>query len=312
MATLGQVKDALDKRDDQINSLKEDKIDKPSEAPAVGTILKVKSVNEDGTFTCEWDDGGSNLDVQINGKSIVQNNIAKIPIASARAIGVTSINPYYCGLNVENFDIPTLNIYESSQEDISNRRNMYTRLVMGRNIDAYVKAAITDGKGNAWTLEEKTSARERIGMLWTLAADITLAEPVQEFYVNLPDNCVDLIVSYTNPKNTVDTGSNYGSWLTLFNDTKNVIDCNWFNVMVNTTMTLRGYIKFEKISEDLYDIENASYGDKTVNDNYWCTHNGAYNKNNHSTKMGTFNKVKIREYGTIRFTEGSHFKIYVR
>lgn len=33
--------------------------------PEPGKILKIRSVNEDGTFTCEWaDDGGSNLDVE--------------------------------------------------------------------------------------------------------------------------------------------------------------------------------------------------------------------------------------------------------
>lgn len=43
-----------------VASLKEDKITKPAETPAIGKILRVKSVNEDGTFTCEWADGGGN------------------------------------------------------------------------------------------------------------------------------------------------------------------------------------------------------------------------------------------------------------
>lgn len=43
-----------------ITSLKEDKITKPAEAPTIGKILRVKSVNEDGTFVCEWADGGGN------------------------------------------------------------------------------------------------------------------------------------------------------------------------------------------------------------------------------------------------------------
>ena len=62
-----------------ITSLKEDKIDKPVEAPTVGTILKVKSVNENGTFVCEWGEGGGNLDVQIDGQSIVKDGVAEIP-----------------------------------------------------------------------------------------------------------------------------------------------------------------------------------------------------------------------------------------
>lgn len=43
-----------------VASLKEDKITKPVEAPTIGKILRVKSVNEDGTFICEWADGGGN------------------------------------------------------------------------------------------------------------------------------------------------------------------------------------------------------------------------------------------------------------
>ena len=59
----------------EIDSVKENKIEKPAEAPTIGKIIRVKSVNEDGTFVCEWADSASDLDVQIDGKSIVQNII---------------------------------------------------------------------------------------------------------------------------------------------------------------------------------------------------------------------------------------------
>lgn len=45
---------------EETGSLKEDKITKPTEAPTIGKILRVKSVNEDGTFVCEWADDGRN------------------------------------------------------------------------------------------------------------------------------------------------------------------------------------------------------------------------------------------------------------
>lgn len=45
---------------EETGSLKSDKITKPAEAPTTGKILRVKSVNEDGTFVCEWSDGGGN------------------------------------------------------------------------------------------------------------------------------------------------------------------------------------------------------------------------------------------------------------
>ena len=50
---------------EQVSSLKKDlvdldaiKISKPEDTPAVGKVLKIKSVNEDGTFMCEWADDG--------------------------------------------------------------------------------------------------------------------------------------------------------------------------------------------------------------------------------------------------------------
>ena len=44
--------------------------------PEVGKVFRIKTVNEDGTFIGEWADGGvANLDVQIAGKSIVQDGV---------------------------------------------------------------------------------------------------------------------------------------------------------------------------------------------------------------------------------------------
>lgn len=51
--------DQIQKNAIEIDSLKENKITKPAEAPTIGKIIRVKSVNEDGTFICEWADGVS-------------------------------------------------------------------------------------------------------------------------------------------------------------------------------------------------------------------------------------------------------------
>lgn len=59
--------------------------------PEVGKILKIKSVNEDGTFTCEWADSGSNLDVRINGESIVQDGVAEIPLGVKFSYAVETV-----------------------------------------------------------------------------------------------------------------------------------------------------------------------------------------------------------------------------
>lgn len=143
--------------------------------PEVGKILKIKSVNEDGTFTCEWADDGSNLDVRINGQSIVQDGVAEIPILNTDngQFGVVKTRKliYGIGANVNG----ELFVHEANNVNI-NYRQQY-RAITPYTIDYAVKAAMCDGKGAAWTAEEQASARDRMGA-WTTIADITLAEDV--------------------------------------------------------------------------------------------------------------------------------------
>lgn len=143
--------------------------------PEVGKILKIKSVNEDGTFTCEWADGGSNLDVRINGESIVQDGVAEIPILNTDdgQFGVVKTRKliYGIGANVNG----ELFVHEANNVNIDYRQQY--RAITPYTIDYAVKAAMCDGKGAAWTAEEQASARDRMGA-WTTIADITLAEDV--------------------------------------------------------------------------------------------------------------------------------------
>lgn len=142
--------------------------------PEPGKILKIKSVNEDGTFTCEWADGGSNLDVRINGESIVQDGVAEIPISSHDTLGLVytdnSAGGYTTGLMNQQ---GRLKVNTAGIDDVNKRR--LRKEIDCSNFDYAVKAAMCDGKGAAWTAEEQASARDRMGA-WTTIADITLAE----------------------------------------------------------------------------------------------------------------------------------------
>lgn len=215
----------IQKNATEIDSIKENKIEKPADLPIVGKILRVKSVNEDGTFICEWaDGGGSNLDVRIAGESIVQDGVAEIPKADTNThnLGLIRVN---AGNGFAVSADGTLNIIECTDDSLKKR---YARIVSGNVIDYAVKAAMCDGKGTAWTADEQTAARERMGAWtgdWQIIMDETLAELTQEVSFEVPDDTKEMICYFKSgaaPKNaqvylrTSNNGSSIAESFTSF------------------------------------------------------------------------------------------------
>ena len=144
----------------ETGSLNEDKITKPIEAPTIGKILRVKSVNRDGTFVCEWaDGGGSNLDVRIDGESIVQDGVAEIPVIGNLKSGLVQFREG-CGLQlISNY----LLVKAAGETEITNRTGTRSSICADRTLDYAVKAAMCDGKGTAWTDAERLACLLRMG-----------------------------------------------------------------------------------------------------------------------------------------------------
>ena len=152
------------------------KLDKPATPPEVGKILKVTTVNNDGTFVCEWADapsGGVVDDVQVNGTSVVADGVAKIPLAEIGSTGVVKFDAFMPFI----FNDGALRLANADENELTNPRYGFStnRAITASNYRLAVELAMCDGKGAAWTDAEKTGAWKRLNSIKTTMDEIAVA-----------------------------------------------------------------------------------------------------------------------------------------
>lgn len=136
---------------------------------------------------------GGITDVEINGWSIVQDNIAQIPMASTDAGVVKILSSFGIG-TVGNNPTGYLCLWETSKNNIDARANHYQPLT-ATTLDYAVKAAMCDGKGDPWTADEQVAARERVGigkMRWQHITSITTTEETNTIVVDSDESGVSI------------------------------------------------------------------------------------------------------------------------
>lgn len=141
-----------------VNKLDKEKMNNPV-SPVAGQLLRVKTINDDGTIVLETVEaaGGGISDVQINGTSVVDESVANIPVASKTTYGAVKLAGQ--GVVIIGGSLFT----EYAGKPMIDARNYYYQPITPVYLDYAVKAAMSDGKGEAWTETEQIAARERIG-----------------------------------------------------------------------------------------------------------------------------------------------------
>ena len=173
-ATLTQEGQAADAKvtGDAVRQLKDDLSDLAPAGAAVGQLFRVAAISEDGKYTMEPVDMPSVpvQDVQVNGKSIVDAfGKAMLPNCDVNKYGL--IKGTWGDQSGTTFANETLYIVPATNHAISSRialedyssgpNNRHP--IVPSHLDFAVKAAMCDGKGEAWTDAYRISALLRMG-----------------------------------------------------------------------------------------------------------------------------------------------------
>lgn len=165
-ASIPETYDELSRAIVEIKKSIPKKLDTPAN-PVVGQLLRIKTVNEDGSVVLESvENTGGFTDVTVNGVSIVEEDVARVPLASIASPGVVQLG---------------------NSSDLVGRAD--NKAVRPSDIDSVAKLALCDGKGAAWTNAEKTGAWSRLNTIKDVIDSVAIAGCTyllgEQTYVNI-------------------------------------------------------------------------------------------------------------------------------
>lgn len=173
-------------------------------------------------------------DVRIDGKSITKDGVADIPAAvqNSGIYGVVKLAGNSNGLRINS--IGELKIVDADRSVIDSRASG-SYPITTNGFDYAVKAAMCDGKGEAWTDEEQAAAKERMGIgnySIPKATATTLGGVKVGNGLNVTNDgtlSVEMSSGGSSMGTTITaTYDNTGTWNAVCNDTYNVI-MSWFD-----------------------------------------------------------------------------------
>lgn len=173
---------------EKLNDVETLKADFSNLAPAgavVGQLFRVADISEDGKYTMEPVNmpSGGVTDVQINGSSVVSDGVASLPLANMYGkFGIVRLAENL-GIKWSDANGGGLSIDYAIQSNISSRGSS-NKPIIPYYLDYAVKAAMCDGKGEAWTEDEQAMARARMGVKDVFVAQrgVTKFAEIEEAY----------------------------------------------------------------------------------------------------------------------------------
>lgn len=183
------------------------------EGAKVGQVFRVAAISGDGRYTMETVDlpAVPVQDVQMDGKSILSDGVANIPLGSNQKLGLLYPMASY---GLQTWGDGNLGLTRSNDEDIDNRNSNDIKPISLGKLDYAVKAAICDGKGAEWTDTERTAARARMRIAdfsdMKHITTIEISEETDAVVVDLGKLCRVIHVYYVFPS-VIESGYVYAS-----------------------------------------------------------------------------------------------------